>query len=184
MSLQKQQDFLARLFTDEGLRQSFLADSSKIGAENDLNDDEINDLKIILPNQIEFFAESLYWKRLRETEKFLPLVKKYLGNEFSTFFKDFSQNYNPQSIKKHLEDAVEFCKFLQNIQQISNQNKNIAKFEQAKLEFFGYGKRIIVCRFNEGLPKKILLNAQSETNKSFKVAIWLKIGKKQLQYFW
>ena len=82
MSLQKQQDFLARLFTDESLRQNFLSEPKKIGLENGLADTDIAELQTVLPEQLTFFADSLYWKRLREVEKFLPLTKKILGEIF------------------------------------------------------------------------------------------------------
>lgn len=184
MSLKEQQNFLARLFTDESLRQSFLADSIKIGAENGLNDAEIYDLQTILPDQIEIFSESLYWKRLRETEKFLPILKANLMKDFEIFFKEFSQNYHPQSVKKHLEDAFEFCKFLQKQQNLENQIKNIAKFEQKKLEFFGFGKRLIICRFADGLQRKSIHIGQTKSDKPIKTALWLKLGKKRFEYFW
>ena len=49
MSLQNQQDFLARIFTDENLRLNFLSAPEKIGAENNLSAAEIEDLQTILP---------------------------------------------------------------------------------------------------------------------------------------
>jgi hypothetical protein len=185
MSLQKQQDFLARIFTDENLRQNFLSESEKIGAENNLSESEIEDLKTVLPEQLNFFADSLYWKRLREVEKILPLIRKVSGENFGKFFREFSQNFNPQSVKKHLEDAYEFCKFLQK-QNISEFAKNAAKYEQAKLEFFGYGKRFVVCKLDFDVRKfsREDANAQSviQENKS-KIAIWIRFGKKVKHFF-
>lgn len=176
MSLQKQQDFLARLFTDESLRRNFLKDAAKVGAENGLQNAEIEDLKAVLPEEIAFFAESLYWKRLREAEKFLPLTKNCLQDNFADLFREFSQNYNPQTVKKHLEDAIEFCKFLQNTGKESNAAlKNIAKFEQTKLEFFGYGKKFAFCFLNFDVAK-IAETLEPQPKKKRRVAVWLKIG--------
>lgn len=111
MSLLQQQNFLARLYTDEKLRRDFLSEPEKTGRENNLNECEIADLKAVLPDEMSFFADSLFWKRLREAERFLPLTKDFLGENFTKLSKIFSQNFNPQSIKKHLEDAFEFCGF-------------------------------------------------------------------------
>ncbi len=174
MSLQKQQDFLARLFIDEGLRQNFLSVADEIGAENGLNEAEIEDLKTVLPEEITFFAESLFWKRLREIEKFLPLSRKFSGEDFIRLFRKFSQNFNPQSVKKHLEDAIAFCRFLQK-SEVSEIVKNIAKFEQTKIEFFGFGKHFAFCRLNYNIEEisREGANAQRKTNY-----IWLRIGKK------
>ncbi len=180
MSLQRQQDFLARLFTDECLRQNFLSAPEKIGAENGLSELETKDLKTILPDQLNFFADSLYWKRLREVERFLPLSRKILNDGFEKLFREFSQNFNPQTVKKHLEDAFEFCRFLQE-QNISEFAQNTAKFERAKLEFYGYGRRLVVCRLEFDFRKISREDARSQSlipEKKRKFAIWLKIRGK------
>jgi hypothetical protein len=185
MSLQQQQDFLARLFTDEGLRQNFLSEPDKIGTENSLNQTEINDLKTVLPEQLNFFADSLYWKRRGEVEKFLPLTRKVLGEDFDNLFREFAQDFNPQSVKKHLEDAFEFCKFLQK-QNISELSKNAAKYEQSKLEFFGYGKQFIFCKLDFDVKKISREGAKTQSaiqEKKRKIAGWIRFGKKVKHFY-
>lgn len=118
MSLQEQQNLLARLYTDAEFRRAFLSEAEKTVAGYNLSSQEIRELSEIMPEELEFFADSLFWKRLRETEKFLPLTKKVLNEDFTTQFREFSQNFNPQTVKKHFEDALEFCRFLQ-IREIS-----------------------------------------------------------------
>jgi hypothetical protein len=183
MSLQKQQDFLARLFTDECLRQNFLSEPKKIGLANGLSDTDITELQTVLPEQLTFFADSLYWKRLREVEKFLPMTKTVLGENFKILFREFSQIYNPTSVKKHLEDAIEFCKTLQTKKLELVYAKDIAKFEQGKLEFHGCGKPFVWKMFNYNI-KEILRNPRkSNLNKRITLTIWLKIGGK-IKHFW
>lgn len=165
------------------MRQNFLSAPEKIGAENNLSDTEIEDLRTVLPEQINFFAESLFWKRLREVEKLLPLTKEFLKNNFVELFRKFSQNFNPQTVKKHLEDALEFCRFLQK-GDISELPKNIAKFEQTKLEFFGCGKRFAFCKLTYDIKEisRQSTKVQSDFPRKKTIAIWLKIGKKT-KYF-
>lgn len=180
MSLQKQQDFLARLFTDQSLRQNFLEDSITIAAENGLSESEITDLQAVLPQEIAFFAESLFWKRLREVEKMLPLTKEFSSEDFAGLFREFSQNFNPQTIKKHLEDAIGFGNFLQT-KEISELSKSLAKFEKTKLEFFGLGKQIAVCKLDFDIRNihRRTINPQTEVfKKRTTIAVWLKIGNK------
>ncbi|HMS42371.1 MAG TPA: hypothetical protein PKE69_19210, partial [Pyrinomonadaceae bacterium] len=172
-------NFLARLYTNTELRRAFLSEPEKIGAENGLSKTEISEFAEVLPEELNFFAESLFWKRLREVEKFLPLTKDSIGNDFIKQFRGFSQTFNPQTVKKHLEDAIGFCKFLQK-KDVSEFNKNIAKFEGKKLEFYGYGKRFAVCRLNYDL-REILhrtTNLQNEFPRRKTISIWFKIGKK------
>lgn len=178
MSLQEQQNFLARLYTDETLRQSFLQEPEKIGRENDLSEKEIAEIASVIPSELNFFADSLFWKRLREAEKFLPLTKKFLKERFTELFREFSQVYNPQTVKKHLEDALEFCLFLQNAEIKPAFIKDIAKFEQGKLEFFGYGKMFVGKKFNHDIKEISVQTEGSDLKKKLSFAVWLKIGGK------
>jgi hypothetical protein len=47
----------------------FARDPEKIGLENNLPAREIAELAGIMPEELNFFAESLFWKRLREVKK-------------------------------------------------------------------------------------------------------------------
>ncbi|HEY0459098.1 MAG TPA: hypothetical protein VGC97_08070 [Pyrinomonadaceae bacterium] len=185
MSLQKQQNLLARLYTDAEFRRAFLTQPAEIGAEFGLNKAEIDEIAAVLPEELEFFADSLFWKRLREAEKFLPLTKRVLEADFTRFFREFSQNFNPQTLKKHFEDALAFTRFLQK-QEISKFALTAAKFEHAKLEFFGFEKRLTICRLDFD-PREF---AQSEEiggrkipARRKKIAVWLRIGKRIRHFF-
>lgn len=172
MSLLEQQNFLARVYTDENLRRKFLAAPEKIGRENELNESEISEILEIFPDEINRFAESLISKRLHEVEKFLPLTKHNLGADFIKFFREFAPTFNSTSVKKHLADALEFAAFLQH-QNLSPLAKNITKFERGKLEFYALRKNLVVCRFDFDV----------QTGKSKKhLKIWLRVGKKEFVF--
>ena len=183
MSLQTQQTFLARLFTDESLRHNFLNDPEIIGKENGLNEDDISQLKAILPKQLNFFADSLFHKRTQEVEKFLPLTFKALNITFIKLFREFSQTFTPKTVKKHLEDAVEFVNYLKKQNVEADWIKDLAKFEQSQIIFNGYGKRFVFTKFNFDI-REILeevsrqdAKVQSEFAKRRTFAIWFRIGK-------
>jgi hypothetical protein len=171
MSLLEQQNFLARLFTDKNLRQSFWENPSKIGKDNGLSELEISQLNEIVSKDLDFFAESLFHKRLQEVEKLLPLTKKFLDKDFSKVFRGFSQTFQPKSIKKHLEDAIEFCKYLQNVE--TQYVKDAAKFEQTKHEFFSRQKLVSLC-----LLKHNIFNLK----KKITIAVWYRTGN-QTRHF-
>lgn len=185
MSLEQQQNLLAKLYTDADFRRAFLSSPAKIGAENDLSEAEIREIAEIMPEELNFFAESLFWKRLRETEKLLPLTKKVLGEDFANLFREFSAKFNPQSIKKHFEDAREFCRFLRR-QKISELAKNVAKFEASKLEFFGAERRLTVCRLDYDVRNFITADPVQPIEipaKKKKIAVWLRLGKRIKHFF-
>lgn len=168
MALIEQQNFLARIFTDESLRLSFWENPDQIGAENGLTTEEIIEFKQIIADDLNFFANSLFHKRLHEVEKILPLTKRALDTEFTKLFRDFSNNFQPNSIKKHLEDAIEFCKNLQFQQITPSYIKDTAKFEQTRLEFFSQEKKFSIC---------LLRHDVFSNKKKIGCAIWLRIGK-------
>ena len=100
MSLRDVQNFTARIYTDAQLRREFLSAPEKFGKQNNLTEREISELIGVLPDEINFFADSLFSKRLREVEKLLPLTKRILTTDFEKHFREFAVQYTPESIKK------------------------------------------------------------------------------------
>lgn len=167
MGLLEQQNFMARIFTDESLRQSFWENPEKIGQANGLSEIEIAQFKEIIPENLNFFAESLFHKRLHEVEKLLPLTKRVLGDEFSKIFQKFAKKFQPTTVKKHLEDAIEFCQHLQSLQLAPIGAKDTAKFEQTRHKFFSQNKYLAFC---------ILRYDVFNLKKKLGLAVWYRIG--------
>jgi hypothetical protein len=182
MSLLDVQNLLARIFTDEDLRLRFLREPEKTGMENNLSRAEIEQIKQILPEQIRFFADSLVSKRLHEVEKLLPLTRKALGKEFEKYFREFANQFLPQTIKKHLEDAIQFSGFLhsKNIEPVWT--TDLTRFERARLSFNNSEKRFLLKRFDFDIREIIKevsragARAQSDFPKRKTYAVWLRIG--------
>jgi hypothetical protein len=185
MSLLEQQSVLAKLYTDERFRKKFENDPQKIGGENKLSKNEIAQILEILPAEIIAFADSLFQKRLREVERFLPITRNALEKDFARSFQNFAQTYTPHTVKKHLEDAIEFAEFLQKEDINPGVIKDLAKFEQAKLEFGGYGKHFVCRKFNFDLRaishKKT--NITEEYKKRLTFGVWFKFGQYQKHFF-
>ena len=186
MSLFQQQNFLAKLYTDENLRSAFFSEPEKIGKEFFLNESEITEISEMLREEISFFSESLIVKRFREAEKFLPLVRISAGDDFQRLFREFAQLYNPQTVKKHLEDALEFCVFLQKHTSVSEISKNAAKYERAKLKFYNDKSPIAICflRFDvRKINNQTALTNGSDEKRKTKIAVWLRFGNKVKHFF-
>jgi len=182
MSLLETQNFLARIYTDENLRREFLSAPERTGRENDLSEKEIIELAKILPAELNLFAESLFCKRLREVEKLLPLTKETLAKDFEIYFREFAAGFLPATVKKHLEDAIQFADFLQSKEE--GWTKDLAKFEQTKLEFYGGSKRFILKVFDFDIKEisRQDTEAPGEFKKKKTFAVWLRIGKIVRQY--
>lgn len=173
MSLLETQNFLARIYTDENLRREFLSAPEKIGDRHALSKPEIVEILQIFHEEINAFAESLVWKRLREVEKLLPLTREKLNTEFVYYFRRFAPTFNSRSVKKHLDDALCFANYLQNCETVSGFVKNAAKYERAKIEFYALNKKIVLRNFDYDLQTGI-------QKKHFK--IWLRIGKREFVF--
>ncbi len=169
MSLLEQQNFLARIFTDENLRKTFWENPQQIGGENGLDLTEIKQITNIVTRDLNFFADSLFRKRMQEVEKLLPITKNALKNDFAKLFREFSNSFQPNSIKKHLEDALEFCKFLQNKQIQPPFVQDSAKFEQTQHEFFSQEKKLSICFLRYDIYRQKM---------KIGCAVWFKLGKK------
>jgi hypothetical protein len=189
MSLLETQNFLARLYTDESLRQKFLSEPEIIGRENNLSNAEIAELARILPQELNFFADSLFQKRLREVEKLLPQTRTILGRDFEAHFREFSQNFLPDSVKKHLVDAIMFSDFLQKKNVQPDWIKDLTKFEKENLIFHSSERLFMICRFRSDIRfifEKLFKQPAGITDdfpnrKSF--VVWLRIGKQARRYF-
>jgi len=190
MSLLDVQNLLARIFTDEDLRLRFLREPEKIGIENNLSASEIEQIRQILPEQINFFADSLFYKRLREVEKLLPLTRKAAGKEFEKYFREFANQFLPQTIKKHLEDAIRFGEFLQSKKIEPVWVKDLARFERARLSFNNSEKRFWREKFDfdvRAIIREISregAKTQSDFPKRKTYAVWLRIGKRTKHFIY
>lgn len=182
MSLLDVQNFTARLYTDENLRREFLIAPVEIGKVNNLSEKEIAELTEILPAELNFFADSLRRKRLREVEKLLPLTRKALADDFEKHFREFANQFTPESIKKHLEDAIQFAEFLR--EREKDWKRDAAKFEAAKLEFYAHGKSLVFRIFDYDVKEISRRIAEPPPNfqKRKTFALWLRIGKREFVF--
>lgn len=177
MGLLEQQNFLAKLYTDKNFCDAFSAEPFEIGRKSDLTDSQIKEILEILPDEILGFAESLLNKRLREVERLLPLTKKILVEDFDRNFQEFAHTFTSLNVKKHLEDSIEFARFLQRKSLEPIWLNDVIKYEQAKLEFNGYDKKVKIIKFDFDLRNIHKLNIAIETEivRRKTLAVWFKI---------
>ncbi len=150
MTLRSQQDLLARLYTDPELRARFLEDPQRVGASSGLTNAESNELAAVSAEELNYFSNSLFRKRLHEVERILPQSREVLGDEFTNHFREFSRGFVPNSVKKHLDDAFEFTGFL--LANLTDDSiRNAVRRERVNLAFYGY-RRAFVFKPTGGRP--------------------------------
>lgn len=151
MSLREQQHFLARLYTDPAFREEFNTKPQEVGIEFGLTETEVIELAQLARHEVKRFSDSLIWKRLQEVEKMLPATRQLMGDSFGKAFFDFAPGFNPQGIKKHYVDAVEFCTVLAANNSFPKDVRRAATFESTRLSFFNQDRTFAMCRSRNGV---------------------------------
>jgi hypothetical protein len=176
MTLEKTQKVLALIYTDKQYRENFFSDNAK-AVDYDLSEAELENLKSISLKQVNFFADSLQYKRLHQAYKFLPIVHKVLGKDFIPLFMEYAGTYAPAGIKKYLEDAEHFAFYLK-----ANELKlkypwigDLAYYEIALLKVSNPELKLYICQFRYPVTEIIL-----QINKGEKI----KAVKKKTIIFW
>lgn len=171
MSLLEQQSALARLLTDPEFRQRFLAEPDRAGRELGLNEGESEDVASVA--ELESFADSLIWKRLREVEKILPITSQAAGDEFRLHFFRFAPAFNPQTVRKHYEDAIAFSRFIE-AQDLPGPVRDAARLERTRAAFFAEGRILSCCLSRYDLAAG---GEGPKLRKRAAIAVWLRLGK-------
>ena len=186
MGLKEQQDLLARLYTDIELQEDFARGPDVVGERFGLKAGETRDLSAIAEGEIRWFSDSLYWKRLREVTKLMPVSSWYIGVEFGSLYREFSRGYRPASAKKHLEDAPMFAKWLATGRHLDPLAVDVIRFESARLRHGGEGRRLTTCHlkhdvrplFDYGGPDAI-----HDVRRRRSIAVWVGTGRRTRMFF-
>lgn len=172
MSLREEQNVLARLYTDPVFRRAFFDDPAAAASAVGLDASEAEELAAASKDEIEMFSESLVWKRLRGVEKMLPLLRRTLADSFRKTFFEFATTFNSTGVKKNLEDASEFCSFIERSESFEKVARDAGKFERIRLEFLNGQKIFAWCVVGRELGK--LVRDASQTGRAPTVSVWLR----------
>lgn len=183
MGLKEQQDVLARLYTDPAFADEFFNDPASAAGEFSLSKDEADSIADCAGDEIRLFADSLIGKRLREVEKFLPLTRRHLGEDLVNLFRRHAALYNPVSVKKHLEDALEFGEFVKKDASTDRFAQDVIAFEIAKLKHFANGRSFTVCSLRNDIRPILDGQAEDLARQRRTLAVWLRIKEKQRFFF-
>lgn len=112
MELETTQALLARLYTDRAFREAFMANPESATDDYELNQRELKQMAELAAGPALQFSRSLVRKRFGQIASSLPATRRVLRKQFWDAFVAFAGRYNPKGIGRHLDDALEFSKFL------------------------------------------------------------------------
>lgn len=138
------QTALARLLSNRDLRRRFREDPDRTAAEWGIARHDLRALTAIAPDELERQADGLISKRFHEVRGLLPWTCSELGGGARKHFIRFAATRWPTGHKRHVEDAVGFCRYLSGI----NAGK-INRFEWGWLEFVLSDRRFRVRGFTD-----------------------------------
>ena len=127
MGLEAVQAALARLYTDDGLRERFFAAREETAAAMGLAPDDASRVAAVDRGQVEAFAESLRIKRFGEVRDLVPRARAVLGDEaLGERFFAVAPGFLPSGVYKHVADAMAFAAAL----------GDVGRFDRAALGLF------------------------------------------------
>lgn len=184
MGLAETQKFLARLYTDAGLRRRFFADPLRTGEEFGLGRDEARQLARLSERQVNFFADSLHAKRLQEVRDLLPLTVRALGTRAASIFRDYAETNLPRGLRKHREDAAAFAVYLAESGALGGTESawvaDLARYEKTWLEVADMRRGFVARRFRRDVNELARAAGRGDgrpaSSRQTTLAMWFRLS--------
>ncbi len=103
---------LARLLSDARLRREYTLDATALAHRLDVDASHLEGFLGLDRDGLEIQAETLVAKRFHEVASMLPETIARYGEAARQKFFDFADSTWPTGHRRHLEDAVAFCRYL------------------------------------------------------------------------
>ncbi len=157
---------LGRLLTDPALRSEFFQNRAATLETLGLDPAAAGVLQQIDETTFERQAQGLIDKRFHEVMKMLPMTLRLLGEDASRTFQEYAGAFWPDGHRRHLIDAVEFCRYLRDQKRgpVCRPEQNTVEFRLSQRRFrihlvtdyYVHDKRRlaiqVLTRSNDGVP--------------------------------
>ncbi len=133
-------------------------------------------------NELDYFADSLIHKRCRQVEKLLPETSRILGEEFRNAFSRFAPTFIPSSEEKYYEEAVAFCRWVEDRGTLALAVENTAVFERTRLLLYREGRRFSFCRLPPVSRDSAAKEVTQHRRGRFGLVFWARFGSRVIHY--
>lgn len=186
MGLAERQKALAQLYTDESLRERFIADPLEVCRELGFAKDEAERIAAIPPARVTNFARSLHNKRRGEVRKILPLTSRVLGDSFNECFEHYAAQNLPGGIKKHLGDALAFASQLEKrVREDLDKPRwilDLVRYERARIKAADPRCRLVVRYFRHDvrlLLRSLANRQEADVEPRRCIAVWARLRRSE-----
>lgn len=128
---------LARLLSDQRLRDLFVRDADEAARRLGLVDADAAAFRVLPARQVNVQAQALIDKRFREVQKLLPRTIARMGTAARSQFAEYASAYWPRGHRRHLEDAYRFGRYL-----LDKANDSLSRREWNRHSFLFTGARL------------------------------------------
>lgn len=182
MGLSEIEQILARLSTDEKLRERFVNDPHALGRELGLTAAESRRLKREADARLESFIASGRDRRFHELSKLLPLTRRVLEKRFDAHFKRYAATHERGGIERLFGDAINFAGYLEKRLREervgSGWTLEILRYEKARLKAADPKRRMVAAFFRHDISRLVRSVARKEEQpvvvKRATLALWMR----------
>jgi hypothetical protein len=183
LSLAQFQLALARLYTDERLRQDFLTAPAAAAARLNLDAKDARSFAALNTSEVRHFATCLVRKRILDARKTLPLTYRALGEEFDRLLR--AELHGPPRAGRHRGDAAALT---MRLAELGTRRMiepawiaDLARYEMAFVQMDAPRPRFMLRRFSFPMGKIVAAIAAGNTRPDvaprLAFAVWLRMSR-------
>lgn len=157
---------LGRLLTDAELRSQFFSNRAATVKRLEVDPAVAVVLQRLNEQAFECQARGLIDKRFHEVVNMIPMTIRHLGENARTWFSQYAESFWPGTHRRHLIDAIEFCRYVHGLRPgvCCRSERNRLEFRLARRRFaihfvsdyYVAGKRRlaiqVLAQTNDGIP--------------------------------
>jgi hypothetical protein len=182
MGLSEIEQILARLSTDEKLRERFVNDPHALGRELGLTAAESRRLKREADARLNSFITSGRERRFLEISKLLPLTRRVLEGRFDGHLNRYEATHEHGGIERLFGDAIAFAVYLDEKlreERIgSGWTLELLRYEKARLKAADPKRRLVAAFFRHDISRLVRSVARKDEHptvvKRATLALWMR----------
>jgi hypothetical protein len=159
MGLHEIEQILARLSSDDELRERFVNDPFALGRELGLSPTTTRQLRRAAVARFDSVAASPRERRFVQVYKLLPLTHRVLKGRFTYYFDRWVADHGAVSFERLFGDVLAFAEYLEKKleedQLGSGWTLDLLRFEKARIKAADPNRRLVVATFRHDISRLV-----------------------------
>jgi len=159
MGLSEIEQILARLSSDDELRERFVNDPFALGRELGLSPTGTRQLRRAAATRFDSFAETPRERRFVQVNKLLPLTHRVLKGRFTHYFDRWVAEHGAVSFERLFGDVLAFADYLEEKLKEdhlgSGWTLDLLRFEKARIKAADPKRRFVIQTFRHDISRLV-----------------------------